>query len=76
MRNPLPENQIAEKAVVGAAVSDGRTADSVLEALTPEQFVLPAHQCIMGIVAAMRQAARPVDVILVTTELEKAGQLE
>jgi replicative DNA helicase len=76
MKNPLPENQIAEKAVVGAAVSDGRTADSVLEALTPEQFVLPAHQCIMGIVAAMRQGARPVDVILVTTELEKAGQLE
>jgi replicative DNA helicase len=76
MKNILPENQIAEKAVVGAAITDGRTADSVLEALSPEQFVLPAHQTIMGIVATMRQAARPVDLILVTTELEKAGQLE
>jgi replicative DNA helicase len=76
MKNPLPENQIAEKAVVGAAVTNGSTADAVLEVLRPEQFVLPAHQTIMGIVANLRQAARPVDVVLVTTELEKAGQLD
>jgi len=76
MKNTLPENQIAEKAVVGAAITDGRTADSVLEALTPEQFVLPAHQSIMSAIASMRQSARPVDLILLTTELDKLGLLE
>ena len=76
MKNTLPENQIAEKAVVGAAITDGRTADSVLEALTPEQFVLPAHQSIMSAIASMRQSARPVDAILLTTELDKLGLLE
>ena len=76
MKNSLPENQIAEKAVVGAAVTDGRTADSVLEALTPEQFTLPAHQSIMAAIATMRQSARPVDLILLTTELDKLGLLE
>lgn len=75
-KNTLPENILAEKAVVGAAITDGRTADSVLEALTPEQFTFPAHQSIMATVAAMRQSARPVDLILLTTELEKLGLLE
>ena len=76
MKNPLPENQIAEKAVVGAAITDGRTADSVLEVLAPEQFTLPAHQSIMAAIATMRQSARPVDLILLTTELDKLGLLE
>jgi replicative DNA helicase len=76
MKNTLPENILAEKAVVGAAITDGRTADSVLEALTPEQFVLPAHQSMMSAIASMRQSARPVDLILLTTELEKLGLLE
>jgi replicative DNA helicase len=76
MKSSLPENQIAEKAVVGAAITDGRTADSVLEALTPEQFLLPAHQSIMAAIATMRQSARPVDLILLTTELDKLGLLE
>lgn len=76
MKSSLPDNPIAEKAVVGAAITDGRTADSVLEVLRPEQFMLPAHQTIMGVIAAMRHEAKPVDVILVTTELEKAGTLE
>ena len=76
MKSPLPENQIAEKAVVGAAITDGRTADSVLEVLAPEQFTLPAHQSIMAAIATMRQSARPVDLILLTTELDKLGLLE
>lgn len=76
MKSPLPENQIAEKAVVGAAITDGRTADSVLEVLAPEQFTLPAHQSIMATIATMRQSARPVDLILLTTELDKLGLLE
>ena len=76
MKSSLPENQIAEKAVVGAAITDGRTADSVLEVLAPEQFTLPAHQSIMATIATMRQSARPVDLILLTTELDKLGLLE
>lgn len=76
MKNTLPENQIAEKALVGAALMDGSTADSVLEAVTPDQFVLPAHQRIMETIAAMRAEGKPVDLILVTTQLEKIGLLD
>jgi len=76
MKNILPENEIAEKALVGAALIDGLTADSVLEAVTPDQFVLLAHQHIIETIAAMRVEGKPVDLILVTTQLEKIGLLD
>lgn len=76
MKNILPENAIAEKALVGAALIDGATADSVLEVIRPDQFVLPAHFTIMETIAGMRAEARPVDLNLVTIALEKLGLLE
>ena len=76
MKNPLPENIEAEKAVIAFAVTEGLAADRVLEKLAPEQFSLEAHQIIMSTIAAMRQVARPVDLLLVTSELENAGVLE
>lgn len=75
MTNPLPETALAEKAILGAALQNGTTADSVLEAIQPEQLVLPAHQIILRIIGELREAAKPVDFIIVTTELEKRGQL-
>ncbi|MBU6183517.1 MAG: replicative DNA helicase [Verrucomicrobia bacterium] len=75
MKSETPESQLAEKAVLGAAISDPRVADSVLEALRPDQFFWPAHQQIAACLATMREAAQPVDMILLTTELEKIGQL-
>ena len=76
MKNPLPENIDAEKAVIAFAMTEGLAADRVLEKLAPEQFSLEAHQIIMSTIAAMRQVARPVDLLLVTSELENAGVLE
>jgi replicative DNA helicase len=76
MKNPQTENIDAEKAVIAFAVTEGLAADRVLERLAPEQFSLEAHQVIMSTISAMRQAARPVDLLLVTSELEKAGVLE
>ena len=72
----VPQALIAEKAVIGAALQDGGMADAVLEGLLPEQCQWPAHRVILSVVARMREEARPVDVILVTTELEKSGELE
>ena len=68
MNNPLPETALAEKAILGAALSSGTAADSVLEAIQPEQLVLPAHQIILRIIGELREAAKPVDFIIVTTE--------
>jgi replicative DNA helicase len=76
MKNSLPENLLAERAVLGAAIADGRHADAVLEVVSPDQLTHPAHRLILSCLATMRQEARPVDLILVTTELEKLGQLE
>jgi replicative DNA helicase len=76
VKSPLPENLLAEKAVIGAAIADGRHADAVLEVVAPDQLTHPAHRIILGTIASMRQEARPIDLILVTTELEKLGQLE
>ena len=73
--SPLPEAAVAEKAVVGAAMQSGSLADSVLEVLTPEMLTLPAHQHILRIIAELREAAKPVDLIILTTEAEKRGLL-
>jgi replicative DNA helicase len=74
--NEQPQALVAEKAVIGAALQNGSLADSVLEVVVPEQCQWPAHRVILSVVAGMREAARPVDIVLVTTELEKRGELE
>lgn len=74
-QNELPQALIAEKAVMGAALQGGELADSVLEQVAPEQCQWPSHRVILSQIAEMREAARPVDIVLVTTELEKAGVL-
>lgn len=71
-----PQSLLAEKGVMGAALQNGQMADAVLELLTPEQFQWPAHRLILSVVARMREGAHPVDIILVTTELEKDGVLD
>jgi replicative DNA helicase len=72
----LPEAAAAERAVIGAAMQDGSTADAVLETLRPDQLVLPANQIILSLIADLREAAKPIDLIILTTELEKRGQLQ
>lgn len=75
MKSETPESQLSEQAVLGAAIADSRIADSVLETLRPEHFFWPAHKQILEAISAMRETAQPVDMILLTTELEKIGQL-
>jgi replicative DNA helicase len=76
MNNPLPENLLAERAIIGAALTSGRQADAVLEVLKPDQLTHPAHRVILGTIADMRQEAQPIDLVLVTTEIEKRGHLD
>ena len=71
----LPEAVAAERAVLGAAMQDGSTADAVLEVLSPEQLVHPANQSILALIRELREAAKPIDLIILTTELEKRGTL-
>lgn len=72
----LPEAPVCERAVIGAALQEGRVADSVLEVLRPEHLAWPANKEILSLISDMRQQALPVDFILVTTALDKAGSLE
>jgi replicative DNA helicase len=71
----MTESFTAEKACIAAAMQNGTTADSVLELLTPEQFLNPPHRTILATIASLREAAHPIDLIIVTTELEKRGTL-
>ena len=72
----LPEAPYAERAVVAAALQSGKVADEVLEKLQPEQLAWPANQAILEMVSVMREKALPVDLTLVTTAFDKAGELE
>ncbi len=72
----LPEADISEKAVIGAALQDGAMADLVLEMLLPEQVKWEHNRVILETIQRMRESAMPVDMVLVTQELSKAGRLE
>jgi replicative DNA helicase len=71
----MTESFTAERACIAAAMQNGTTADSVLELLTPEQFLNPPHRTILATIAALRETAHPIDLILLTTEMEKRGTL-
>lgn len=73
---PLPTAEPAERAVIGAAMQDGKTADAVLEVLQPAQLVLPAHATILQLIADLRESAQPIDLVILTTEADKRGILK
>ncbi len=72
----LPTAESAEKAILGAALQDGRTADAVLELIQPDQLVSSVHATLLSIVADLRALAQPVDFVVVTTEVERRGKLD
>lgn len=66
----------AERAVLGAAVSTQRGAESVAdEGLTTEHFHSPAHGLIFESVMRLLQAGTPVSPVTVHTDMARAGTI-
>lgn len=74
--NTMPHSIDAEMALLGCLIIDNESQAEIVETLGEEDFYLEAHK---SIVKAMRQIflnRKPVDLVTLSDELEKTGELE
>lgn len=71
-----PHSLEAEKSVLGAILRATGAIDEVADALTPEDFYVPAHQTIFRAAALLYHAQQPIDAVTVSDALQRSGDLE
>lgn len=65
-----------EEAVLGALMLDREALPMVMEILRPDSFYLEAHQHIYRAIIRLFERSNPVDMLTVTEELRKSGDLD
>ena len=70
-----PHSIEAEQSVLGALLIDGRAWDQVADVVTSNDFYRPDHRLIFQALADLVTAGRPGDVVTVSEQLERHGQL-
>jgi replicative DNA helicase len=72
-----PHNLDAERAALGAVLLEGRDAlPRVVEVLRPPDFYTEAHRTIFETMLRLFDRGEPVDLITLSEELRRLGQLE
>jgi replicative DNA helicase len=71
-----PQALALEEAVLGALMLDRDALPMVMEILRAESFYLEAHQHIYRAILKLFERSNPVDLLTVTEELRKSGDLD
>lgn len=71
-----PQNNEAEQAVLGCAMLEEEAAQSMRSKLNREDFYVYAHQVIYDAMADIIGENRPVDIVTVQQQLERAGKTD
>ncbi len=71
-----PQARDLEEAVLGALMLDKDAVSFVIDILKPESFYVDAHQKIYQAVHELFSKSKPVDLLTVTDQLRKNGDLE
>src|SRR3990172_9300545 len=71
-----PHNLEAERAVLGAILLEPGILARAIELLTADEFYKDAHRKIYGAMLRLFERSEPADVLTVTEELKRAGELE
>jgi replicative DNA helicase len=71
-----PQAVDLEEAVLGAIMLEKDALTSVIDILKPEVFYKDQHQTIYKAIISLFAKSEPVDILTVTSELKKAGDLE
>ncbi len=71
-----PQALPLEEAVLGAVMLDKDALAIVLDILRPESFYSDAHQLVYRAMLRLFEKTQPVDLLTVTEELKKSGDLE
>ncbi|MHC1707990.1 MAG: replicative DNA helicase [Bacteroidales bacterium] len=71
-----PQAVDIEEAVLGALMLEQNALTAVIDILKPEIFYKDAHQIIFSSIQRLFAKLEPVDILTVTNELKKTGNLE
>ena len=71
-----PQALTLEEAVLGAIMLDKDTLPIILDILKPESFYSDIHQLIYRAMLGLFDKSHPIDLLTVTEELKKSGDLE
>lgn len=71
-----PQAVDLEEAVLGAVMLEKDALTSVIDILKPEVFYKDAHKTIFQAITRLFAKSEPVDILTVTEELKKSGELE
>lgn len=71
-----PQALPLEEAVLGALMLDREALPMIMDILRPESFYLEAHQHIYRAVIKLFERSHPVDMLTVTEELRKSGDID
>ncbi|MFJ1379893.1 replicative DNA helicase [Capnocytophaga canimorsus] len=71
-----PQDLNLEQAVLGAMMIDKKGVDEAIDILSPEVFYKPQHQYIYQAIHSLFKSSQPVDLLTVTEQLRKDGNLE
>ncbi len=73
----IPPHSIeAEACVLGSMLLHDLSIDIVVQIAKPDHFYRPVHQTIFEALVDMRQAGKPVDLVLLRDELKRRQQLD
>jgi replicative DNA helicase len=71
-----PQATDLEEAVLGALMLEKNALNDVIDILKPESFYRDTHQKIYAAIQELFQKSEPIDILTVTAELRKRGELE
>ena len=71
-----PQATDLEEAVLGAMMLEKESLSNVIDILKPEAFYRPAHQSIYRAILDLFNNSEPVDLLTVTSQLKKNGELD
>ena len=71
-----PQAVDLEEAVLGALMLDKDALTNVIDILQPKSFYKEAHNRIFGAIQRIFQRSEPIDILTVTQDLKKSGELE
>lgn len=71
-----PQAPDLEVAVLGALMLERDALTEVVDLLSPESFYVEAHQKIYAAIQALFEGGHPVDLLTVTDQLKKSGELD
>lgn len=72
----MPQDREAERAILGAILLDSKVLPIVVGTITPEDFFHHGHRLLFYCFLEMAKKNLPIDLLTVTDELGKEGELE